>query len=101
MKEWYNVDGLKMNSNITVTNFNKRTETFQMTINGKVKHMDYEAKNPGVILDSRLSFEHHIKSLYSRLNGTQSYRNSAENTFDLKSRIFLINALIFCHLNQL
>ena len=48
---------------------------------------------------SCLSFEHHIKSLCSRLNGTISYLNSFKNTLDQKSRILLINALIFSHLN--
>ena len=63
-----------------------------------VRHMEDKVKNLGVIFDSRLSFEHHIKLLCSRLNGTQSYLNNV-NTLDQKSRIHLINALIFCHLN--
>ena len=46
-----------------------------------------------------LSFEHHIKSLCSRLNGTLSYLNRVKNTLDQKSRILLINTLIFSHLN--
>ena len=52
-----------------------------------------------MIFESRLSFEHHIKSLCSRLNGTLSYLNRVKNTLDQKSRILLINALIFFHLN--
>ena len=56
-------------------------------------------KNLGVIFDSRLSFEHHIKSLCSRLNGTLSYLNRVKNSLDQKSRILLINALIFSHIN--
>ena len=98
-------NGLKMNSNKTqyilfaTTNFNKRTETFQITIDDRVKHMEDKVKNLGVIFDCRLSFEHHIKSLCSRLNGTLSYLNRVKNTFDQKSRILLINALIFPHLN--
>ena len=46
-----------------------------------------------------LSFEHHIKSLYSQLNRTLSYLNKVKNPLDKKSRILLINALIFSHLN--
>ena len=42
---------------------------------------------------------HHIKSLCSRLDGTLSYLNGVKNTLDQKSRILLINALIFSHLN--
>ena len=80
-------------------NFNKWTETFQITIDCWVKHMEDKVKNLAVIFDSRLSFEHHIKSLCSRLNGTLSYLNRAKNTFDQNSRILLINALIFSHLN--
>ena len=52
-----------------------------------------------MIFDSRLSFEQHIKSLCARLNGTISYLNRVKNTLDQKSRILLINALIFSHLN--
>ena len=58
----------------------------------KVKHLE-------VIFDSRLSFEHHIKSLCSRLNRTLSYLNRVKNMLDKKSRILLINVLIFSHLN--
>ena len=67
MKEWYSKNGLKMNSNKTqcilfaTPNFNKRTETFQTTIDDTVRHMEDKVKNQGVIFDSRLSFEHHIK----------------------------------------
>ena len=95
----------KQNSNKTqciifaTRNFNKRTETFQITIDDTVRHVEDKVKNLGVIFDSRLSFEHHIKSLCSRLNGTLSYLNRVKNTLDEKSRILLINALIFSHLN--
>ena len=76
MKEWYRENGSKMNSNKTqcipfaTPKFNKRTETFQITIDDTLRHMEAKVKNLGVIFDSRLSFEHHIKSLCSRLNGT-------------------------------
>ena len=79
--------------------FNKRTETFQITIDDTVRHIEDKIKKLGVIFDSRLSFEHHIKSLCSWLNGTLSYLNRVKNTLDDKSRILLINALIFSHLN--
>ena len=81
MKEWYNENGLKMNLNKTrcilfaTPNFNKRTETFQITIDDTVMHTEDKVKNLGVIFDSCLSFEHHIKSLCFRLNGTLSYLN--------------------------
>ena len=94
---------VKMNSNKTqcilfaTPNYNKRTETFQITIDDTVRHMEDKVKNMGVIFDSRLSFEHHVKSLCSRLNGTLSYLR-VKNTLNQKSRILLINALIFSHL---
>ena len=84
---------------LATPNFNKRTETFQITINDTVRHMEDKVKNLGVIFDSRLSFEHHIKSLCSRLNGTLSYLNRVKNMLDQKYRILLINAPIFSHLN--
>ena len=105
MKEWYSENGLKMNSNKTQCIlfappiFNKRTETFQIIINDTVRHMGDKVNNLGVIFDSRLSFEHHIKSLCSRLNGTPYYLNRVKNTLDLMSRMLLINALIFYRLN--
>ena len=46
MKEWYSENGLKMNSNKTQCflfespNFNKRTETFQITIDDTVRQME-------------------------------------------------------------
>ena len=103
--EWYSENGLKMNSNKTqcilfaTPNFNKRTEMFQVMIDGAVKHMEDKVKNMVVIFDSRLSFKHHIKSSRSRLNGTLSYLNRVKNTLNQKSGILLINALIFSHLN--
>ena len=45
MKEWYSENGLKMNSNKTqcilfaTPKFNKRTETFQITIDDTERHM--------------------------------------------------------------
>ena len=104
-KEWYSEIGLKMKSNKTqcilfaTAYFNKRTETFQITIDDRARHMENKAKNLGVIFDSRHSSEHHIKSLCSRLNGTQSYLNRVKHTLDQKSRILLINVLILPHLN--
>ena len=103
MKEWDSENGLKMNSNKTQCilfaspNFNRLTETFQITIDNTERHMEDKVKDVGVIFDSHLSFEHHIKSLGSMLNGTQSYLNRVKNTLDQKSRILLINALIFSH----
>ena len=94
-----------MNSNkarciiFSTPNFNKRTETFQITIDDTIGNMEDKVKNREVIFDSRLSFEHHIKSLCSRLNGTLSYLNGVKNTLDGKSRILIINALIFSYLN--
>ena len=74
----------------TTPNFNKRTETFQITIDDTVRHMEDKVKNLGVIFDSRLSFELHIKSLCSRLNGTPRYLNRVKNTLDQKSKIIII-----------
>ena len=105
MKEWYSEMVCKMNSNKTqcilfaTPNFNKRPEAFQITINDTVRHMEYKVKNLGVTFDSHLSFEHPIKSLCSRLYGTLSYLNRVKDTLDQKSRILLINALIFSHIN--
>ena len=88
MKECYSQNGLKINSNKTqcilfpTPNFNKRTETFQITIDNTVRHTEDKFKNLGVIFGSLLSFEHHIKSLCSRLNGTLSYLNRVKNTLD-------------------
>ena len=105
MKEWYSENGLKINSNKTqyilfaTPKFDKRTETFQIRIDDTVRHMEDKVKNLGVIFDSSLSFEHHIISLCSRLNGTLSHLNIVKNTLDQESRILLINAIIFSHPN--
>ena len=61
--------------------------------------MEDKVENPRVIFDCCLSFEHHIKSLCSRLNGTLSYLNRVKNTLDQKSWILLINGRIFSRLN--
>ena len=96
---------MKMNSNKTqcilfaTQNFNKQTETFQITIDDTVRRMEGKVKNLGVIFNSCLCFQHHIKSLSSWLNGTLSYLNMVKNTLDQKYTILLINALIFSHLN--
>ena len=98
MKKWYSENGLKINANITqcirvaTPNFNKRTETFQNTIDNMVQYMEDKVENLGVIFDSRLSFEHPIKSYCSLLTQTLSYINRDENILDQKTRILLINA---------
>ena len=67
INEWYSENGFKMNSNKTqcilfaTQNFNRWTESFQITIDGTVKHMEDKVKNLGGIFNSRLSFEHYIK----------------------------------------
>ena len=59
MKEWYSENGLKMNSNKTqcilfaTPNFNKRTETFHITIDDTANHMGDKVENLGVIFHSR------------------------------------------------
>ena len=51
MKEWYSKNGLKMNSNKTqcilfaTPKFNERSETFQITIDDTVQHMEDRVKN--------------------------------------------------------
>ena len=76
-------------------------ETFQITMVVWLENINMEnkVKNRGMIFDSRLSFEHHIKSLCSRFYDTLSYLNRVKNTLDQKSRIFLINVLMFSCLN--
>ena len=94
-----------MNSNKTqcilfaTPSLNKRTETFQITIDDTVRHMEDKVKNLGVIFYKGLSSEHHIKSLCYRLNVNLSYLNRVKNTLDQMYRIILKNALIFSHLN--
>ena len=52
MKEWYSENGFKMNLNKTqcilfaTPNFNKRTGTFQITIDDTVRHME-DSQKPG------------------------------------------------------
>ena len=77
----------------------RQTEKFQIIIDDTVRHMEDKIKNLRVVFDSSLFFEQHIKSLCSRLNGTLSYLNRVKNTLVEKSRILLINAHIFSHLN--
>ena len=54
MEKSYSENGLKMNSNkiqcvlFATPNFNKRTEAFQITINGTVRHTEDKVKNMGV-----------------------------------------------------
>ena len=102
MKEWYSENGLKTNSNKTqwilfaTPNSSKRTETFQMTIDSMVNHVEDKVKNMEVIYSTvviRLKTEH--TSLCSRLNGTLSYLNRVKNTLYHKPRILPINVHIF------
>ena len=68
LKEWDSENGLKMNSNkaqcilFATPNFNKQTETFQITIDDKVRHMEDEVKHQGVAFYSRFSSEHHLSN---------------------------------------
>ena len=106
MNEWYSENGLK-NSNKTqciifaIENFNKRTETFQTTIDGTAKHMEDKVKILGVIFDSRLFLDHrsitnHCAPGYVKL---YTYLNKVKSTLDQNSGILIINALIFSHIN--
>ena len=76
MKDWYSKIGVKMNPNKTqcivlvTPKLKKRTETFQLTIDSMVKHTEDKVRNLGVLFDSRLSFDSHIKSLILWLKGT-------------------------------
>ena len=71
MKDWYSENVLKMNPNkaqcilFAAPNSNTRTETFRLIIDGIVNHIYDKEKNLWVMFGSRLSFEHHIKSLCS------------------------------------
>ena len=47
-------------------------KTSMLTCSGIAGAMEDKVKNLGVIFDSRLAFEHHMKSFCSLLNGTLS-----------------------------
>ena len=106
MKEWYSENGLKMNSNKTqcilfaTPKFSKRSETFQITIDDTVRHVEDKVKNLVVIITVVFLLSITSNQCASSLsNGILSYLNRVKNILDQKSRILLINALIFSHLN--
>ena len=84
MKEWYCKNGLKINSNKTqcilfaTPNFNKRTETFQITIDDTVRHMEDKVKNLGVTQSGASASHTTLTSHYNQTTDNTHTQHSGE-----------------------
>jgi retron-type reverse transcriptase len=103
---WYTSNGLKINAEKnqciilgSKANTSKVPDNFAVDFRGeKISPANY-VKSLGVFLDPNMTFKHHTEKLCSRLNGTLMFLNRTKQQLDFESRLLVINALIFSHLN--
>jgi hypothetical protein len=106
LKSWYDKNGLKLNSEKTKcilfgSNSKRRSVPVDFSIRiGKSDILvEDRIKSLGVWFDPDLSFKHHVTTLCSKLNGTLLFLNSAKKELDFKSRLMIVHALVFSHIN--
>lgn len=106
LKSWYDKNGLKLNSDkskciLIGSNYNRKAVPNNFTI--KIGESDIplsdNIESLGVLFDPGLSFNHHVTSLCSKLNGTLIFLNSVKKELDFQSRKLIVNALVFSHIN--
>lgn len=105
LSNWYQTNGLKFNSSKTqciligTPSKIKNITPLAIEFNGTLINTENNVKNLGVWFDQHLSFDHHIKLLCSRMNGALSYINKMKMFLDKESRLLVVYALVFSHLN--
>ena len=106
IREWYTSNGLKVNADKTKciilgskANTSKVPDSFVVDCGGAKIPLADCVKSLGVFLDPNMTFKHHVEKLCSRLNGTLMFLNRTKQQLDFESRLLVINALIFSHLN--
>ena len=72
-------------------------KSFSILFDDKFISISPKVKSLGIWLDSNLTFSDH--KLCSKLNGTLICLNKIKHNLDYKSRILIIHALIFSHIN--
>ena len=106
INDWYSSNGLKVNTDKTQciilgskANTRRVPENFVVDCMGTKISLDNEVKSLGVWFDPNLTFGLHVDKLCSKLNGTLMVLSRTKKKLDFKSRLLVINALIFSHLN--
>ena len=106
INDWYSSNGLKVNTNKTQciilgskANTRKVPADFIIDCVGAKISLDNRVKTLGVWFDPNMTFEHHVEKLCSKLNGTLMFLSRTKKQLDFESRLLVINALIFSHLN--
>ncbi|KAF7684865.1 hypothetical protein CDIK_4386, partial [Cucumispora dikerogammari] len=106
LKAWYEKNGLKLNSDksqciLFGSNSNRKAvpANFSIKIGESEIVAEDKIKSLGVWFDPNLSFKHHVSTLCSKLNGTLLFLNSAKKELDFKSRLLIVHALVFSHIN--
>ena len=74
-------------------------EGFGVTLLGKEILPSRSAKDLGVIVDSRLSFDEHVSEVVSRCTGSLCQINRVKHLFDSSTLITIINSLVKTHFN--
>jgi hypothetical protein len=106
IQSWYNSNGLKVNADKTKciilgskTNTARVPDHFVIDCLGAKIPLANSVKSLGVWFDPNMTFKPHVEKLCSRLNGRLMLLNRTKKQLDFKSRLLVINALIFSHLN--
>ena len=106
MNAWYSKNGLKLNANKTQCiifgsprNNKKIGNSFHITLKNSEIKMEDTVKNLGIWFDRNLTFKHHITILQKKLNGILSHLNRIKFNLDEKSRLLIVQALIFSNIN--
>ncbi len=102
IKQWYGRNGLKVNASKTQSiiigsafHLKNIPNNFQIVFEGSKLPLENKVKSLGVWFDTKLNFEHHIDTLCRKINGTLRYVHSRKSLLDEKSRLLIIQALIF------
>ena len=106
LKSWYDKNGLKLNSEKTkciLFGSNSKRKAVPVNFSIRIGKSDIFVEDKimslGVWFDPDLSFKHHVTTLCSKLNGTLLFLNSAKKELDFKSRLLIVHALVFSHIN--
>lgn len=103
LKEWYDRNGLKLNSNKTqciiigAPHLTKAVSDFALHFAGSIITPVSCVKNLGVWYDTNMTFEPHINKICKKINGTLMYLNKIKHYLDEKSRLLVTQSLVLSH----
>ena len=105
LKNWYDLNGLKLNSSKTQcmtlgTPFRTSKLTdFYICFEGTIIKPIDQVKNLGIRYDKNMSFNDHIDYMRKKTYGPLLYMNKFKHLLDKTARLHLTQSLVFTHFN--